>query len=260
MQGDAAPAVETGRPSPPADGPPLGADALNSEPGESSGISPRALLLRYLALAQTCTGRHRPKLFITHGLAGSGKTWIGNLLREHLPIIQIRSDIERKRLCGVSPQGHPSAQQVARLYTAEVSERTYARLLALSQELIEAGFSVLVDATFLQRRQRAPFRALAQTLNCPYRILVMQAPMHLLRERISARRLAGGDASDADIDVLSLQIANRELLTDAEHPLAVFLNSEAPMQIESVLAHVAGDQGHKGSGLSSLSTASHAAS
>ncbi|MBK5940841.1 AAA family ATPase [Halochromatium roseum] len=272
MQADPAQAIETERPSPPSASPTLDAGAPSPVPGGSSGLSARAALLHYLALAQTCTGRHRPKLFITHGLSGSGKTWIGNLLREHLPIIQIRSDIERKRLCGIAPQGHPSAQQVpqqaaqqiaqqiAQLYSADASERTYARLLALARELIEAGFSVLVDATFLQRRQRARFRALAQTLNCPHRILVMQAPMHLLRERISARSLVGGDASDADIDVLSLQIANREPLTDAEHPTAVFLNSEAPMQIEAVLAHVAGDQGRGASELSSLSTASHATS
>ncbi|MCF8005341.1 MAG: AAA family ATPase [Chromatiaceae bacterium] len=260
MQAQPSQAIETGRPSPPSGSPPLDADAPSPAPRCSSGLSVRAALFHYLALAKTCTGRHRPKLFITHGLSGSGKTWIGNLLREHLPIIQIRSDIERKRLCGIAPQSRPSAQQVAQLYTADVNERTYARLLALARELIEAGFSVLVDATFLQRRQRARFRALAQTLNSPYRILVMQAPMHLLRERISARSLVGADASDADIDVLSLQIANHEPLTEAEHPMAVFLNSEAPMQIEAVLAHVAGDPGKRAPGIASLSTASHAAS
>jgi aminoglycoside phosphotransferase family enzyme/predicted kinase len=230
----------------------LPSSTLHLDPGESTpsrsrslALGERAVLCHYLALAQTFTGRHRPKLFITHGLSGSGKTWIGNRLREHLPIIQVRSDIERKRLFGVALQGQPSEQQLAKLYSPEGSERTYARLLILSKELIEAGFSVLVDASFLKRRQRAPFRALAQTLNCPYRILVMQAPMHLLRERISARRLAGADASDADIDVLNLQISSRESLSDGEREEAVFLNSEAPMQIEAVLARVAGDTGDR---------------
>ncbi len=206
----------------------------------------RAALHHYLALARECTGRHHPKLFITHGLSGSGKTWIGNLLREHLPIIQIRSDIERKRMFGLLEQDDSSVPPSADLYSAEATERTYQRLLALTRELIEAGFSVLVDATFLKRRQRAPFLALAQALNCSSRILVMQAPMHLLRERIRARRLANLDASDADFDVLSLQLTNREPLIEAEHRCAVFLNSEAPMQTEAVLAHIAGDMGCRG--------------
>lgn len=206
----------------------------------------RAALHHYLALARRCTGRHRPKLFITHGLSGSGKTWIGNLLREHLPIIQLRSDVERKRLYGLAEHESLSAQQRAELYAPEMTEQTYRRLLSLARELIESGFSVLVDATFLKHRQRAAFLALSQAMNCPHRILVMQAPLHLLRERLRARALAGEDASDADIDVLSLQIANRESLTEVEHQYAVFLNSEAPMQIEVVLAHIAADVGEKG--------------
>ena len=211
--------------------------------GDEERSQTGAALHHYLALARHCTGRHRPKLFITHGFSGSGKTWIGNLLREHLPIIQIRSDIERKRLFGVAEHEPLSAQQRTELYAPEMTERTYGRLLSIARELIESGFSVLVDATFLEHRRRAAFLALAQTMNCPYRILEMQAPMHLLRERLRARGLAGGDASDADIDVLSLQIANDESLTEVEHQYAVFLNSEAPMQIEVVLAHIAGEKG-----------------
>ncbi|WP_462320322.1 bifunctional aminoglycoside phosphotransferase/ATP-binding protein [Halochromatium sp.] len=203
----------------------------------------RAALHHYLGVARQCTARHRAKLFITHGLSGSGKTWIGNLLREHMPIIQVRSDIERKRLFGLLEERDSARPPPADLYSAEATKRTYQRLLTLARELIEAGFSVLVDATFLKREQRALFLALARALECSTRILVMQAPMHLLRERISARRVAGEDASDADIDVLSLQLANREPLTEIEHQHAVFLNSDTPMQVEAVLAHIAGDKG-----------------
>jgi aminoglycoside phosphotransferase family enzyme/predicted kinase len=197
-----------------------------------------AAMHHYLALARTCTGRHRPQLFVTYGLSGSGKTWLGHLLREHLPIIQIRSDVERKRLFGVPEQRRASEHPDPQLYGDEATERTYGRLLGLARELIEAGFSVLVDATFLSRRQRDPFLALAADLDCPCRILALQAPMHLLRERLRQRTLEAKDASDADIDVLSLQIARREPLGEDEHRHAVFLNTAAPMQIESVLARV----------------------
>lgn len=210
---------------------------------DAASAKARREMRHYLALARGCTGRHRPQLFITHGLSGSGKTWLGHLLREHLPIIQIRSDIERKRLFGIPEQHRPPAHQDVPLYGAEATERTYRRLLALAREVIAAGFSVLVDATFLTRSQRAPFLALAEELPCPCRILSLQAPMPLLRERISARGGAGKDASDADFDVLSLQIAQRESLTDAEHRYAVFLDMAAPMQIESVLARITGHNG-----------------
>jgi predicted kinase len=206
-----------------------------------------AALSRYLRVAQSCPARHRPKLFITHGLSGSGKTWLGQLLREHLPIIQIRSDVERKRLFSGPTQAELSAELSAKHYSDEATERTYGRLVDLARQLIRAGFSVLVDATCLKQRQRAEFFALARELQVPYRILVMQAPMHLLRERISTRRFVGEDASDADIDVLSLQLAQREPLTDAEHSYALFLNGAAPMQIKALLARIAGPGSAPGS-------------
>lgn len=197
-----------------------------------------AAMHHYLALARTCTGRHRPQLFITFGLSGSGKTWLGHRLREHLPIIQIRSDVERKRLFGVPEQRRAQEHPDPQLYAFEATERTYTRLLELAGELIDAGFSVLVDATFLSRRQRDPFLALAANRGCPCRILALQAPMHLLRERLRQRALEAKDASDADIDVLSVQIARREPLSEEERRHAVFLNSAAPMQMESVLARI----------------------
>ena len=217
------------------------ADARQSRPeAMQARAQARQEMQHYLALARSCTGRHRPQLFITHGFSGSGKTRLGHLLREQLPIIQIRSDIERKRLYGIPEQSRPPAHQDVPLYGHEATARTYRRLLALARESMAAGFSVLVDATFLSRAQRAPFLALAEALHCPYRILALQAPMPLLRERINARGSAGQDASDADLDVLSLQIAQCEPLTEAEHRSAVFLNTAAPMQIEAVLARITG--------------------
>jgi len=198
-----------------------------------------ARMHQYLALARTCTGRHRPQLLLTYGLSGSGKTWLGRRLCEHMPIIQIRSDVERKRLFGVPEQRRPQESADPPLYAAEATGRTYGRLLDLSRELIGAGFSVLVDATFLSRTQRDPFLALAIDLNCPCRILALQAPMHLLRERLRQRSLSGKDASDADIDVLSLQIAQREPLTEGEQRHAVFLDTVDSVQVESVLKRVA---------------------
>ena len=227
--------------------------ALGNKPETAAS---RAELDHYLDLALACSARHRPQLFITYGLSGSGKTWLGQLLREYLPIIQLRSDIERKRLFGVPEQSRPQAHQGAQIYSAEATGRTYRRLLELSRELIAAGFSVLVDATFLAREQRAPFIALADEMRCSCRILALQAPMHILRERISSRIREGADASDADIDVLGLQIARREPLSDAEHRHALFLDTERPLQVESLLERIVGARGscrsHYSAGISQI--------
>ena len=214
-------------------------EAIGAGAGGAQRDRHLAELRRYLALARGCTARHRPRLFITHGLSGSGKTRVGHVLREHLPVVQLRSDIERKRLFGVPERARPQGHQLAQLYGAGASERTYERLAALAAEVIGAGFSALVDATFLRRAQRARFLALGDRLGCGCTILALQAPMHLLRERVAARQTRDDDASDADIDVLALQIAQREPLGDDERRAALLLDTEQPLQVDALLRRIA---------------------
>ena len=64
---------------------------------------------------------------------------------------------------------------------------TYDRLRQLAEEVISAGYSVVVDATFLERAQRDAFRTLAGELNVDFRIVDVQAPHQLLRERVAQR-------------------------------------------------------------------------
>jgi predicted kinase len=203
---------------------------------------------RYLRVARTCGARPRPQLFITHGLSGSGKTWLGNALREHMPVIQIRSDIERKRLFGLAPEQRPGAA-IAELYGAAATRRTYRRLLQLARLILESGYSVLVDATFLRREQRAPFLALAETLKRPCTILALEAPVHVLRQRLAERARADLDASDADEDVLALQLAAREPLTPEEQAQSLHLDTALPLRMAVLLGRLAREPRRPGAGL-----------
>ena len=81
--------------------------------------------------------------------------------------------------------------------------------------LLRAGWSVVVDAAFLQRSDRAGFQALARELGVPYGILAPVAPPEVLRARIAARQALGRDASEATVDVLEHQMQRIEPL-DAE--------------------------------------------
>jgi predicted kinase len=69
--------------------------------------------------------------------------------------------VERKRLFGLGPLDDSNSTLGSGLYTPDASARTYARLLQLADELLVAGHPVLVDATFMKRVHRQPFRELA---------------------------------------------------------------------------------------------------
>ena len=174
---------------------------------------------RYLALAQAIARPPAPRLVITHGLSGSGKTWAsGRWLQAEASgrAVRLRSDVERKRLHGVSPLAASGSGLNAGLYRPQAHEETYASLRTRARGLLQDGWTVVVDAAFLRAAERRAFAELAQAEGCPFHILDCEAPTDVLRQRISARQAAGGDASEATLAVLEQQLGWLEPLTDAE--------------------------------------------
>src|SRR5690606_19381343 len=101
--------------------------------------------------------------------------------------------------------------------------------------VLDAGFAVLVDATFLARHQRAPFLALAAAQQLPFAILAFDAPVSVLQERVQRRLQQGGDASEATLDVLAAQLARREPLDAHEQALAVRVDTTQPVDWDALL-------------------------
>lgn len=179
---------------------------------------------RYLGLAESVIRQPPAALLITHGPSGSGKSHISAWLAEQLMAIRIRSDVERRRLYPDSTQaGSPPHPQ---RYTPGATEVTYAHLEAMARQLLQAGFSVIVDATFLKRRQRLGFVELAASLQTPILILDCRAPDEVLRARIGRRAATGGDASEADREVLELQRRGQEPFSGEELGHVIAIDSE----------------------------------
>ena len=182
----------------------------------------RRALGDYLTLAEGYTQSPHPCLCIIHGVSGSGKSRLALGLRTLLPLIHLRSDIERKRLFGLRAEArtHPGTISGG-IYATDAGERTYGRLLALAEILLDAGYSPLVDATFLKGSQRAPFLELAKAKNLTCQMLACAAPTEVLRERVRCRAEEGADPSEAGVEVLEAQLAGREALTADELALTL---------------------------------------
>ncbi len=186
-----------------------GADAAGSQ-AEARG---------YAELALRMARPPAPQLVITHGLSGSGKTrassrWLQAEASGRA--VRLRSDVERKRLHGLRATQASGSGLNTGLYSPQAHTDTYAHLLERARLLLRAGWSVLVDAAFLRRQEREAFAALAQATGCPFHILATEAPLAVLRERITARQAHGGDASEATVAVLEQQLGWLEPLDEAE--------------------------------------------
>ena len=191
---------------------------------ETTAAGEIAVACGYLDLARKIAVPPAPTLAITCGLSGSGKTTASTarLLDPERPeagrLLRIRSDVERKRLFGLTARENSGSPPDGGIYTPEATARTYARLLALSRELLLAGWPVIVDAAFLKRAERDAFAALAAEFGVGFSILATEAPPEELRRRLLARR---GDASEATVDVLERQFEWFEPLSAAEQAVAV---------------------------------------
>jgi hypothetical protein len=170
----------------------------------------------YLAQAVRYATPRSRAIIITHGLSGSGKSWWSERLSGQLGAIRVRSDVERKRLFGYRPDAATASGIDAGIYTADAGVRTYTVLAELAQDVIDAGFPVIVDATFLLRAERDHFKDLAGKLGVPCIVLHCEASAAELRTRLRERQVPGRDPSEAGVEVLESQLVKQEPLQPDE--------------------------------------------
>jgi aminoglycoside phosphotransferase family enzyme/predicted kinase len=200
-------------------------DALRlDQPGvdPAERISLESELDRYFDQAEATIGPRTTALILTRGLSGSGKTFLSQQLLQAMGAVRARSDVERKRLFGLEPAA-PSGSGLGKgLYSKEATARTFGRLLQVAGTILEAGYPVIVDATFLDLETIKPFRKLALGRGCPFRVLDLRCPTDLLRSRLSARAQNVGEASEAGQEVLTAQLMSYRPLDD---PYSIPLDS-----------------------------------
>ena len=119
--------------------------------------------------------RH-PRLLVTTGVMGSGKSTAARLAAARLGAIVIRTDAVRKRLAGRPLRERAAAAYGEGLYTPEVSRRTYTEALRLAGELLGAGWPVIADGAFSHAAERVGARAVADRLRAPFTVLWCDAP------------------------------------------------------------------------------------
>ncbi len=164
--------------------------------------------LRGLALAEALAQPPAARLVVCWGLSGSGKSRLAQGLADALGAVWLRSDVERKRLFGMKPADRPDPSGVPaeRLYAADATRRTYARLESFAADLLAQGWPVIVDAACLRAAERRALAAVARQAGVRVDLLQCEAPLELLQRRITERQAAGRDASDASVAVLQAQL------------------------------------------------------
>jgi hypothetical protein len=113
--------------------------------------------------------------------------------------VTLRSDVIRKKLFGAAP----TARLGPEAYREGVSVKVYDRMISRARTLLGAGHSVIVDAVYLEDRDRARIEQAAIDTGVPFAGLWLTAPAETLLARVRGRK---DDASDATAAVLQSQL------------------------------------------------------
>jgi hypothetical protein len=212
--------------------------ASQAAAGSAARHAAVAEISRYLDWANARSCRPKPRLLLTCGLSGSGKTWLAERLAAAIGAIHVRSDVERKRLAGIAPLASSRSPPDAGIYTPDFNERTYRRLAECAGSCLQSGESIIVDAAFLRRHERRAMLDEAAAHGADGLILHCTAPLDELKRRVAARRSAMNDASEADVALLDRQPSYWEPLDEAERRSTITVDTTRPQVLQSVLAAV----------------------
>lgn len=205
--------------------------------------APPEVFERYWLLAEHLAALPRtPAVLVTMGLSGSGKSTLAQELVALLALqgvgaVRVRSDVERKRLCGLPATARPGPD----IYSPEATRQTYARLAEVARVLVAAGLVAVVDAAFLRQAERDAMRELAQQAGAHFALLECVASQERMQARLITRQAEGRDASDATPQVLALQMAFAEPIPPDWAALHVRVTNDATLEDLQTQAHAWAD-------------------
>lgn len=162
------------------------------------------------------------KIILMCGLSGSGKSTTAKSLARQIGAIHLRSDAVRKHLAGIPLLAKGGDE----IYTKEMTEKTYSRLLELGVKLADQGWNVILDAKYDREVLRKQAIAQATQKNIPIQIINCTAPVEVIQERLKNRT---GDIADATVDLLPSQIKQFEPFTQEEEPYITVVDTTQPL-------------------------------
>jgi aminoglycoside phosphotransferase family enzyme len=203
---------------------------LRENATSESATGDRRAMQRYCDLARTLTTQQRSVLVAMTGYSGSGKSWLSSRLVPSLAAIRLSSDVERKRLAGLSPTADSQSAIESGIYERAITDAVYDQLLGTAGELLRAGLNVIVDASFLSASSRRRARQVAERSTADYALVETVASETGLRERLK-QRVKGANVSEADIAVLRHQLDSADPLTADEMDAKITVDTEEEIDI-----------------------------
>ncbi len=182
---------------------------------------------QYFELAEFYT-RAQPVLFITVGLVGSGKTTLAQALARRTGATVISSDIVRKKLASIPAAEHHFDEVDSGLYSPEFSRRTYDALYSSAREILAAGDSVILDASFIKSAERRKAQSIAAETRSAFYVLECTLDPEQTHLRLD-QRLKNGSVSDGRWALYEPQKKSFEPVNEVDTAHRFIIDSARPL-------------------------------
>lgn len=195
-----------------------------------TAISYFKLSLRYALLGSD------PSVLVFMGRIGTGKSTLAKHLSDKLGVKRFSSDRIRKTLMDLPLDERTDASMRDELYSSEMSKKTYQQVFDKAEEQLQNQKSVIIDATFSNRKHREEVVELVKRRSANCYFIEAQASDDTISKRLRSRESTAGVISDArleDFDMLSgaydspTELSDHQLLEISTEPSV----KESVMQI-----------------------------
>jgi hypothetical protein len=154
--------------------------------------------------------RAQLRVLLIGGGPGSGKTTLAHAIAASSGWLVLSSDELRKDICGVPHDEDRTEAPWSGMYDLATTDRTYAALVEQAEMALDAGQSVILDASWIAERYRDLARAMCRRAGADLVELECSVSSAVAKARIAERRAERRDASDAATDTVDRMAARRD--------------------------------------------------
>lgn len=176
---------------------------------------------------------YRPRVLVTMGLMGTGKTTVAHAVAGELGMQVLSSDVIRKDL--TTANGSDAAYD-AGIYSPAMTDRAYQEMFRRARKLLGDGASVVLDATFKSRRHRQAVQSLAREAGADWLFVECTCPELDAIARLDRRCRTEQNISDARPELYDDQRAEFEPTDELEarELLVLDTRSDVPSLARSI--------------------------
>ncbi len=161
----------------------------------------RAIRYFRLALRYAISGSE-PIVLLIMGRVGTGKTTVAKQLGSELDWPVFSSDRIRKTLAGVPLTDRTAPQLREKVYSEQMSDQTYKKLMEQGLTALAANGGVILDATFSSRARREYLRDECARAGVRLQVVELDTEMEEIANRLKGRNKSTEEISDARLEDL----------------------------------------------------------